>query len=178
MSTVAAPPTSVQFVAKRSDLWLIHTPAFTKYGPSGNVIGKTQSVMFEFSHGTIRFSPQDFEQGGRYFKTGLSFAEALDWFRNHNLFADRNDGFWEVTQEAPEISGDEFSAILSAAQAGDRELLEQIQADELAGWNRPKLLEAVDQAITNLPKAQMTPEVVSVEQPVKRGPGRPPKNPA
>ena len=178
MSAVAAPPTSVQFVAKRSDLWLVHTPSFYTYGPHGNRTGESGSVRFEFTRGTIRFSPQDFERGGRYHNTGLTFAEVLDWFRSHRLFDDRNDGFWEVTQEAPEISGDEFSAILAAAQAGDRELLEQIQADELAGWNRPKLLEAVDQAITNLPKAQMTPEVVSVEQPVKRGPGRPPKNPA
>lgn len=141
------PEQAVIFMARRRELRLTMIPRQPQFIPGSGVrSGMTKGRSMGFKDGTLRI-PTDREDG---MVTGRDTADAgdweapvdeiLSWLRNHRLFGDREEGFWEVPQVAPGISSGEIAELQRAAIKLDVDELEAFVKREESGWNREELL--------------------------------------
>lgn len=77
----------------------------------------------------------------------------IEWLRNHRLFNNPKDGFWELgaAPDEPRPTLDQqMTAIAEAAASGDLDVVEEVIEVENATHKRPSVLQVADAAATRL----------------------------
>lgn len=154
---VAQPSKTVVFLARREECRLTMIPRRPQRDAvSGQPMEPTPGTTFGFIDGTLRLTPD--ENGNVVVSDPIGGAgerivpleRALAFLRGHRRFRDYNEGFWEVDPTAPPVSREEQDRIVAAATAWDTETLEEIVAQERAGWNRKDLLHVAEGSIERI----------------------------
>jgi len=151
---VQQPEASVLFLARRSNLRLVHTGRYPLINPaSGQRLGMTDGVTVAFVDSEFRCplsgKVKIMDPGG----AGESTIEAdalLEFLTTHPRFGDPNEGFIRVDPKAPPLGQAESRAIVAAAVDGDTELLEEIIAQEREGWNREEIIDLAQGSIDRI----------------------------
>lgn len=148
---VSQPETSVLYMARRSELRLTIKSRYPVRDPiTGQHAGTTPGIFVGFREGVFRcpregqFLLQDTLDGG---EIEVDAADLNERLQKHRLFNSLEEGFWLVNPIAPPISKDELEQLMRAAMAFDEATLEEIIAQESAGWQREDLLTTARDAL-------------------------------
>lgn len=150
---VSKPEDNVLYMSRRSELRLTHTPRYPILGPGGQKVGEGKGVALGFRDGTARLPKtgevilKDSLDGG---ESRMPAEEAHKWLREHRLFGDQEEGFWEVVQPAPPISEEEQERMLTAALGLDSETLQGMADQERAGWGREQIIRQCEEAVSKI----------------------------
>ncbi len=134
MTTLSQPQSIARFASRRSGLRLVKTPVDTIYGPHGRQMGMTKGETIEFHGGLL----------------DAADAEQAEWLRSHARYGDKEEGFWELPQTAPEPTAEEMGAITDAAINADLDALHVLHREEMDGWQRQVVLRTITRAISTL----------------------------
>ncbi len=149
-------PREVTFISQYRDQTMVMSPATPIYAQNGIKIGEDPGRRIEFKNG--RFATSD--------------EAEIEFVRSRILDpAGANCFELDATINAPGIN----EVLTAIMHASDEELAEMLSA-EREQYKRPVVLEALENATLARQAAEYTEEPVEPE-PVKRGPGRPRKNP-
>ena len=148
---VSSPEDRVLFMSRRSELQLYKKSARAIRDPhTGEVVDEVPGEVVSFVDGQLRFDGHG-SVTVMHSLTGAEWetdAQALtDWLLKHRLYGNREEGFWRVDPTAPAISKDELKALMRAAQRFDVDALERALAEERAGWDRPDVIEVIEENI-------------------------------
>lgn len=145
---ISQPAREVTYAARRSDLQLIKTARYPTLGPGNVKVGETPGVAVQFVEGVYRIPLE----GKVVTKHGVAVeaAELHPWLQSHRLFDDMQEGFVKVEQAAPPLTAAEIKAVTRAQIRVQPDVLEEIVAQERAGWNRPELIEVAEDALSEL----------------------------
>lgn len=152
---VSKPDTAALFMAIREDLRLVKFPRYPQFGAGGQKVGENFGEVVNFRDGVLRVPAQGtitLEDGRE-----KDAAEVLTWLvgdgegtQPHKLLGDRHQGFWRVDPTAPPVSKDELKALMRAAATLDTESLERALSDERDGWDRPDMIEAIEENLATV----------------------------
>lgn len=159
MTALVTPATdTVTYAARREDLRLVMIARYRSRDPvSGQPTGQSQGAFIGFKNGiktipkTGRVTLVDTIDGG---EVEMDAEEVNAWLRRHRLFGDLFEGFFEVAPAVPAVSTQEMNALMEAATSWDVEKLEQIIAEEEAGWGRPEIIEQARAAAARIRDAE------------------------
>lgn len=155
---VQQPDPSVLFIAKRSDLRLVHTGRYPIVVPStGQRLGESRGVTVAFNNHEFRCPLEGevtiMDPGGAG-QAKLPAEELLAFLESHPRCGDPNEGFQRVDPKAPPLGQEEQQRIVEAATAWDVDTLRSIVAQERAGWNREQVIEVAQGAIQRVEEAE------------------------
>lgn len=139
------------FFSARSGLRLVKVRQMAVRGAEGQQTDTTPGQTVEFIDHKF-FVPRK----GQVMLKGepCDAAELVEWLRNHRAFEDREEGFWEHKETPPTISAAEIDEITNLAIAHDSKGLEALVRRERQLWNRPEVIERVENAIGQVSEAK------------------------
>jgi hypothetical protein len=133
---VSAPAKSTMFLARRSDLRLVKTPRYPRYGMGGQKVGEEPGQAVQFRDGRLDVP----EKGKMMLDDGREgdAGEIREWLLSHHALGNIEEGFWVVDQLAPPVSEADLDMLLE--NATDSGVLREIIRQEEQGWQRDALL--------------------------------------
>lgn len=145
---VATPDSHVLFMCRRSDLRLVKTPRYPRYGPGGQQVGEKPGEVVAFRDGTLRVPRTGMAilEDGRQ----VDAEEIVEWLEGHRLFTDSEDGFWRVDPTAPPVSQAEIDALNDIVLDLDEDKLLAFIEQERAGWGRDDLLASAERVLERM----------------------------
>src|SRR4051794_8765586 len=145
---VSTPEKGALFMAIREDLRLVKFPRYPQFGAGGQKVGENFGEVVPFRDGVLRVPATGTItlEDGREADAG----EVLAFLENHRLRGDMNEGFWRVDPTAPPVSKDELKALMRAAATLDTESLERALSAERDGWDRPDMIEAIEENLATV----------------------------
>jgi hypothetical protein len=149
---VSQPETKTLFMSRRSELRLVKTPRYPRYGASGQKVGEDPGQVIPFRDGVFRCPPTgtvELEDGRK-----ADAAEVLAWLEDHRAIGNIEEGFWRVDPTAPAPSREELQTLTRAAFSLDTEKLERLIEQEEAGWRREDILVIAREAVENIAAAK------------------------
>jgi hypothetical protein len=143
---VSAPEGDRVYLSRRSELVLVIKRDLPKTDREGNVTETIQGQRVSFSDGQLRVPTSGWVTGTR--RERIKAEDVRDFLEGneekdiapHLLLGDREGGFWRHVEPAPAPSEDELNRVLELAEDRDVEGLEELVAQERAGWARAELL--------------------------------------
>lgn len=161
-TTLSKPDTTVLFMARREELRLTKRKRYPQRNPqTGEFLGYTPGEYVAFRSGVYRVPREgeivlrDSLDGGH---ATVDAAEVLEWLERHPLNGDLFEGFWKVDPTAPPVQDTEMDLLMELQANYDRAGLEQLLADEEAGWKREIVLNAARKGIERIVAAEQAAE--------------------
>jgi hypothetical protein len=155
---VAQRPAVVNFFSRRRNQYLVMEPRVPQLAPvSGRQVTVSKGAAVQFKNHVLSVplsGKMPLANGGHM----ADAREILDWLTGnedagippHHLFDDRFEGFWMEAALAPAPTAEELERLTMAATDGNRELLEQLIAEERDQWDRPEFLSLAERALARV----------------------------
>lgn len=141
------------FYSRRKSLRLVIEPRYEQVAPqTGRALGRSPGVTVEFKENHLALpgsGPVKIANGRK-----AEAEDLLEALREHDLFKDVHDGFWEVDPSAPPAAAEELQRLVTAGLAGDIATLEKMAGQERAGWQRSELLALIAESIDQVKDAK------------------------
>jgi hypothetical protein len=151
-SLVAEPPNRVLFFARRDSLRLTMTARYATRDPvSGQPTGQTPGKFVAFRDFRFEVPPTG---EVTIVDSTIEAAEVVEWLKRHRLFGDREEGFWLYEEPAPAITAAEQQRVSDAALEHDVATLEEMLAQERAGWAREEFVANLTDTIRKIRELQ------------------------
>lgn len=164
---VSAPSTDHLFISRRSELTLVMTRS-KRVVINGEEVDTDYGHTIAFVDGQLRIPRKGWvtdTQGDRVpTKDVLAFLEGTDDRPPHRMLNNREEGFWRHVEPAPAPTEEEGEAVVVYAEEGNVAGLEDLIAQEEAGWHRESFLKLArgslqrTKARQEKPKAEAKPE--------------------
>jgi hypothetical protein len=151
---VSKPDDSIVYMSRREELRLTMK---ARYPVRNTITGQpevvTRGIFCGFRGGTLRIPREgtvnlvDTLDGGEY---EMEAEEVHKWLQKHRRYGDRSEGFWMLEQPAPPVTAEEINRLVQAATDWNVELLEEVIAQESAGWKREDVLKVAQGSIDRI----------------------------
>jgi hypothetical protein len=151
---VSKPDDSLVYMSRRVELRLTMKARYpVRNTITGQPEGMTSGIFCGFRGGVLRVPREgmvnlvDTLDGGEF---EIEAEKVHDWLGKHRLNGNRTEGFWVLETPAPPVTAEEINRLVQAATDWNVELLEEVIAQETAGWGREDVLRVAQGSIDRI----------------------------
>lgn len=165
MAAATEVQTKGTFLARRSELRLVYSPGYTEFHAHGNKTIHNGEVLL-FKDARLDINVEQCKTRKLKHPPEVYIA----WLKEHPLYGDTQEGFFEIQPAKPDPTP-ELDAIQQCVGFMNIEGIQEVQAAELLGHNRPAVLHAAEKGLQTIQDVWVAQEAAAAEKAAEQGQG-------